>query len=103
MDQHMAAIVELRERVRAHDEDIARHDQHLLKLDETVAELRTAIATVATKDDIHALREDVNKTFNRQLSDAQSSIPGKIAMWFGAGMFLIALIGLVVNLMHGHG
>jgi len=99
----MAAIVELRERVRSHDEDIARHDKHLAKLDETVAELRTAIATVATKDDIHALRNHIGEKFDRQLSEAQSSIPGKVAIVFSAGMFLIALVGLVVNLMNGHG
>lgn len=99
----MTAIVELRERVRAHDEDIARHDQHLAKLDETVAELRTAIATVATKDDILRLSQNIDGKFNGLLKDAQRSIPERVALLFAGGMFLIALVGLVVNLTHGHG
>jgi phage shock protein A len=90
----MAAIVELRERVRAHDEDIARHDQHLAKLDETVAELRTAIAIVATKDDILHLSRNIDEKFNKQLTDAHNSIPGKIGLFLTGGSVLIAVITL---------
>jgi hypothetical protein len=99
MDQHMTAIVELRERVRAHDEDIARHDQHLAKLDETVSELRMAIATVATKDDILSLSRNIDEKFNRQLSDAHNSIPAKIGLWLTGGAVLVSVIALFLR--HG--
>jgi hypothetical protein len=42
-------------------------------------------------------------TFNRQLNDAQNSVPGKVTMGIGVLMFLLALVSLVVNLTHGHG
>jgi hypothetical protein len=99
MDQHMTAIVELRERVRAHDEDIARHDQHLAKLDETVVELRMAIATVATKDDIIGLSRNIDEKFNQQLKDAHNSIPTKVGLWLTAGSVLVAIIALFIR--HG--
>lgn len=102
MDQHMVAIAELRERVRGHDEDIARHDQHLAKLDETVAELRTAIAGVATKDDILKLSQNIDQKFNRQLTDAHNSIPAKIGLWITGGSVLVAVVGLLLSLAH-HG
>jgi hypothetical protein len=99
MDQHMADIVQIRERLRAHDEDIARHDQHLAKLDETVAELRTAIATVATKDDIYQLSRNIDEKFSGQLKEAQASLPGKIGLLLTAGSILVALISLYAH--HG--
>lgn len=99
MDQHMTAIVELRERVRAHDEDIARHDQHLAKLDETVVELRMAIVTVATKDDIAKLSRNIDEKFNQQLKDAHNSIPTKIGLLLTAGSVLVAIIALFLH--HG--
>jgi hypothetical protein len=99
MDQHMAAIVELRERVRAHDEDIARHDQHLAKLDETCAELRTAIATVATKDDIFRLSQNIDQKFSKQLSDAHNSIPAWIGLILTGGSVVVAIITLFAR--HG--
>lgn len=95
----MTAIVELRERVRAHDEDIARHDQHLAKLDETVVELRMAIATVATKDDIVRLSRNIDEKFNQQLKDAHNSIPTKVGLWLTAGSVLVAIIALFIR--HG--
>jgi len=94
----MTAIVELRERVRAHDEDIARHDQHLAKLDETVSELRAAIATVATKDDILKLSQNIDDKFSTQLRDAHNSIPGKIGLWITGGSVLVAVVGLLLSL-----
>jgi DNA repair ATPase RecN len=97
MDQHMAAIVELRERVRAHDEDIARHDQHLAKLDETVDQLRMAIAAVATKDDINRLRVDINEKFERRMTDAINAIPAKWAAIFAGGLMLVEIISLFVK------
>jgi phage shock protein A len=99
MDQHMTAIVELRERVRAHDEDIARHDQHLAKLDETVSELRAAIATVATKDDIMKLSRNIDDKFSAQLRDAHNSIPAKIGLWLTGGSVLVAVIAMFMR--HG--
>jgi len=100
MDQHMAAIVELRERVRAHDEDIARHDQHLAKLDETVDQLRMAIAAVATKDDINRLRVDINEKFERRMTDAINAIPAKWAAIFAGGLMIVEIISLFVK-SHG--
>jgi hypothetical protein len=99
----MEAIAALRERVRAQGEDIERHEQHLQKLDAAVVELKSAIATVATKDDILKLSRNIDDKFGTQLRDAQKSIPDKVAMIFGAGMFIMGLVGLIVNLMHGHG
>jgi DNA repair ATPase RecN len=96
----MAEIVALKERVKAHDEDIARHDAHLEKLDETVAELRTAIATVATKDDINRLRVDINEKFSTHLSNALDAIPGKWAAIFAGGLMLVEIVSLFVK-SHG--
>jgi len=96
----MVAIAELRERLRGHDEDIARHEKHLHKLDETVSELRTAIAKVATKDDVAALRQDVTNTFYQQLRDANSSIPGKIGILITGGSLIIMIISLYLK-SHG--
>jgi len=93
----MTAIVELRERVRALDEDVARHDQHLAKLDETCAELRMAIATVATKDDINSLRVDINEKFDRRLTDALNAIPAKWAAIFAGGLMIVEIISLFVK------
>lgn len=93
----MTAIVELRERVRAHDEDIARHDQHLAKLDETVNALRTALATVSTKDDINKLRLDINEKFDRRLTDAFNAIPAKWAAIFAGGLMIVEIISLFVK------
>ncbi|MFM0263336.1 hypothetical protein [Paraburkholderia sediminicola] len=95
----MTAITQLQERVRAHDEDIARHDQRLAKLDETVVELRMAIATVATKDDILGLSRNIDEKFNQQLKDAHNSIPTKVGLWLTAGSVLVAIIALFIR--HG--
>lgn len=95
----MTAIAQLQERVRAHDEDIARHDQHLIKLDETVSELRSAIAAVATKDDILRLSQNIDTKFNTQLRDAHNSIPTKIGLVLTAGSVLVAIIALFMR--HG--
>jgi hypothetical protein len=97
MDQHMAAIVELRERVRAHDEDIARHDKHLEKLDATVAELRESIAKVATKEDVMSLRVDINEKFDKRLTDALNAIPAKWAAIFAGGLMVVEIVSLFVK------
>jgi hypothetical protein len=98
-----AQIAEIRARVEGHDDDIARIDRVVSQHNEAISSLRESLARVATKDDIAEFRKDVGQKFDKQLTDALSSVPGKHAAIFGAGMFLIALIGLVVNLMHGHG
>ncbi|NUY33307.1 hypothetical protein F0160_22745 [Paraburkholderia sp. JPY303] len=95
----MAAIVELRERVRAHDEDIARHDKHLEKLDAAVGELRESLAKVATKDDIMGLRVDISEKFDKRLSDALNAIPAKWAAIFAGGLMIVEVISLFTK--HG--
>lgn len=94
------AIAELRIKIDAHSEDIARHDRHLAKLDETVTILRENFARVATKDDIMELRGDIAEKFDRRLADAHNSIPAKFATVLAGGMFLIALITLAITLAH---
>ena len=97
------AIAELKLRVKGHGEAIDRHEHHMQKLDETVTDLRVTLSRVATKDDIGELRGDIANKFDERLRDAQRSIPEKVAVVFSAGMFLIAIITLVVSLSHGHG
>ena len=101
--EHAVQIAELRARIDGHDETLNRHERHIAKLDEAISALREHAARVATKDDIGALRKDFSDKFDQRLAEAHNSIPGKVAVLFGGGMFVIALIGLVVNLMHGHG
>lgn len=100
--ENAEALAEVRARVDGHDEDIARHERHIAKLDDAVVMLRETIGRVATKDDIADLRKDISSKFDKQLVDAQNSVPGKVAVVFTAGMFLIALVELVVNVVrHG--
>jgi chromosome segregation ATPase len=101
--EHAVAIAELRARIDGHDETLTRHERHMGKLDEAIGILREASGRVATKDDIAGLQKDFSEKFDQRLSEAQSSIPGKIAVLFGGGMFFIALVGLIVDMMHGHG
>lgn len=100
-DDHTMAIAELRARVDGHDEAIARHERHLLKLDETIVTLREGFMTVATKNDISDLRKDINEQVQRNMRDAHNSIPARFAAVCGAGMFLIALVTLFLNVRHG--
>lgn len=95
----MAAIVELRERVRGHDEDIARLDERVTRHDEIIAGLREAVAKVATKEDVSGLRDDINRSHAKQMSDAINSIPGKWAAIF-AGILALAEI---IKLFASHG
>ncbi|WP_221307250.1 hypothetical protein [Paraburkholderia atlantica] len=95
----MAAIAELRERVRAHDEDIARHDKHLERLDSAVCELRESLAKVATKDDILGLRVDISEKFDKRLTDALNAIPAKWAAIFAGGLMIVEIISLFLK--HG--
>jgi hypothetical protein len=97
MDQNMA-IAELRTRADATDVALEKLDQRVTRQGEIIGELRTAIAQVATKDDVAALRDDINRTFYQQLKDAHSSIPGKIGLVIAAA----ALIAPVVALFLAH-
>lgn len=56
------AISELRKRVDEHQQTLARHDQHIKRLDDFMVELRESLAT---KDDIQALRTDMNNRMDR--------------------------------------
>lgn len=97
------AIAELKARVDGHDEAIERHERHLIKLDETCAVLREGLGRVATKEDVLGLRADIAEQFTEGLRDAHKSIPDRVAVVFAGGMFLIAIITLVVSLVHSHG
>lgn len=94
-------IAELKARQDATDEVIEKLDQRVTRHDEIIADLREACAKVATKDDIALLRKDIGEKFDQRLTDAHNSVPSKIALIFTAGMFLIALVGLAINLRHG--
>ena len=98
---HAMAIEALRARLVAHDETLDRHERHLAKLDETVVMLREGLMTVAKKDDISDLRKDINEQVQRNMRDAHNSIPAKFAAVCGAGMFMIALVTLFLNVRHG--
>lgn len=94
-------IAELKARQDATDDAIEKLDYRVTKHDQIIADLREACAKVATKDDIASLRKDIGEKFDRQLTDAQNSVPAKIAAIVSVGMFLIALVGLAINLRHG--
>lgn len=95
------AISELKARLSSHDDTLERHERHLAKLDETVIMLREGLMTVAKKDDIADLRKDINEQVQRNMRDAHNSIPARFAAVCGAGMFLIALVTLFLNVRHG--
>jgi ParB-like chromosome segregation protein Spo0J len=99
---HAEAIAELRARLNGHDEDIARHEFMIGKLNETMAVMREAVAKVATKDDVMSLSRNIDEKFNKQLSDAHNSIPGKIGLWLTGGSLVMMGIGLLMTLVH-HG
>ena len=98
--EHAVAIAELKAKIGAQEDAIARHDLHLFKLDEIVSSLRETVARVATKDDIVDLRKDIGQKFDRQLTDAQNAIPGKYAALFAGLGVVIAAIELFVHI-HG--
>jgi predicted nucleic acid-binding Zn-ribbon protein len=100
---HATAIAELKARVEGHAEAIDRHDTSINKLNDAVSTLREMLGGVATKNDIMDLRKDIAEKFDQRLRDAYKSIPEKVAVIFGAGMFLLALITLVVELVPRHG
>lgn len=99
--EHAMAISELKARLSSHDDTLERHERHLAKLDETVIMLREGLMTVAKKDDIADLRKDINEQVQRNMRDAHNSIPARFAAVCGAGMFLIALVTLFLNVRHG--
>lgn len=99
--EHAAHIAALREKTQNHEERLDRHSEHLTRLDESMGMLREALGGVATKNDIMDLRNDVSKQFNQNLRDAHNSVPAKLSVLFAGAMFLIAVIGLVINIHHG--
>lgn len=96
-------VVRLQERVKAHDTILSDHAKHLAVLDTAIADMRAVLGTVSTKQDIADLRKDITHMFLDSLRDAQRSLPGKIAATFGAAMFVVALLSLVLGLGHIHG
>jgi hypothetical protein len=92
-----ADIERIKERLDGHDDDIARHDEAIRRHDELIAGLREAVATVATKDDVHALSSAISETHAKQMADALNSVPGKIALFFTGGGFIVALVALVLD------
>lgn len=98
MDQNMA-IAELRARQDATDDAIQKLDERVTRHDEIIGSLREAVAKVATKDDVTALRDDINKTHSKQMADAINAIPGKWAAVFAGILALAEIIKLFVH--HG--
>jgi len=94
-------IAELRTRAEANEAAIEKLDARVTRHDEIIAELRTAIAQVATKEDVAALREDINTTFYTQLKEAHASIPAKVGLLIAAGSLLVTVIALFVPRIHG--
>jgi predicted nucleic acid-binding Zn-ribbon protein len=99
--ENAEAIAEVRARVDAHDEDIARHERHISKLDDAIGILRETMGRVATKEDIGDLRRDVSDRFDQRARDAHNSIPTKLAAWFGGLMALIAFVDFALGHWHG--
>jgi hypothetical protein len=98
MDQENTTdIAEIKARLAGHDDDLARHDEAIRRHDELIAGLREAITTVATKDDVHALSLAISETHAQQMRDALNSVPGKIALFFTGGGFIVALVALILD------
>lgn len=89
-------IAELKTRIDGHDDAIAKLDERVTRHDEIISGLREAVAKVATKDDVAALRDDINKTFYQQLKDAHNSIPAKIGLLIAAAGVLVPIVALFV-------
>ena len=98
--KHATAIAEIQERARSHDDDIRRLESIAERHDEIIGTLRAVTGSLATKDDILNLRTDINSQHAQSLRDAHNSIPGKIGIVVSVGLFLIALVGLVINMHH---
>lgn len=93
----MAAIAELRARADATDDAIEKLDERVTRHDEIIAGLREAVAKVATKEDVSALRDDINKSHAQQMSDAINAIPGKWAAVFAGILALAEIIKLFAS------
>ncbi|PYE21326.1 hypothetical protein C7410_115169 [Paraburkholderia silvatlantica] len=90
------AIAELKVRQDAASEAIEKLDQRVTRHDEIISELRTAIAQVATKEDVAALRSDINTAFYQQLKDAHNSIPAKIGLLIAAAGVVVPIVAMVI-------
>jgi hypothetical protein len=95
MDQNMA-IAELRTRADQTDAAIQKLDERVTRHDEIIGQLREALARVATKDDVAALRADINTTFYQQLKEAHASIPAKIGLVIAAAALIAPILALVL-------
>lgn len=98
---HTMIIAELKTRADATDEAIAKLDQRVTRHDEIIGALREAVANVATKEDVAALRDDINKTFYQQLKEAHNSIPGKVGLLIALGSLIVTIIALFAPHLHG--
>lgn len=94
---HARAIAALEGRIAAHDDMLERHDAHLQKLDETVGNIRQILGGLATKGDILALSNKISDFNEKQLIQAQESIPGKWAAYGAMGLFLLSVLQFAVD------
>lgn len=93
---HAIAIAEIRGKLEHHDGMIGKHEAMLERIDATVDEIRVMLAKTATSEDIALLRKDVVDRFDARAAEAHASVPLRTANIFAAGMFLIALVTLVI-------
>lgn len=90
-------IAELRARADATDDAIEKLDERVTRHDEIIAGLREAVAKVATKEDVAALRDDINTTFYQQLKEAHRSIPGYIGLLIAGASLVVTIVALVLS------
>lgn len=102
IDEIMDTLREHDTRLESHDDEIRRHDSMIASLNESMAVFKEVLANMATKADILGLRNDISEQFNANLKDAHNSVPVRITLAVTVGMFLIALVGFVVNVMLMH-
>lgn len=94
------SLAEQKLRINTHDVQLAQHDRRFGKIDDLLGDIRESCARMATKEDIAKLKDDFSEKFEKRLAEAHDSIPAKAGAVFAAGMFIIALVGLVVNFAH---
>lgn len=100
LSENAASLAEQKMRLNGVDATISRHEKRLDKLDEAISTLKEISAKSATKDDITDLHKDFIELFQDRLSEAHKAMPGKLAAAYGGGMFVIAIVGLVVSMLH---
>lgn len=97
--EHGEAIADLRARMVKTEEVLSVFGENFRHINEAIASLREGVARVATKDDIIALRDDMNKNHTQQLRDAHNSTPTKITVFFGFCMLIVAVISVTVTVV----